>query len=171
MTLVFKAEIKPAQVREATAGIFWRQVRQPKLLLALLALLLLTQALLYAVLPQIVWSVRALLLALMLFSLAGFGFAASQYYQTLALRNFIRFKGEPVQVELDEQAYRYSASWGQGAIEWERFQSLWRFPGVWVLLQHAPDGASVLLPTDDLSPEARAFIQRKISASDAGKRR
>lgn len=163
MSLQFSTQISPAQVREATAGIFWRQLFQWRLLLGLGALLAMAQGLLWAIVPQAGLLVHGSLCLLLIISglcLAGF---ASRYYQALAQRNFVRFEGAPVQVSLDEDAYRFQASWGQGALEWARFDSLWQFSGVWVLLQHRQDGASVLLPSQDLSPQAQAFIRAKLS--------
>ncbi len=162
MSLQFSAQIDPPLVREATAGIFWRQVSQPRLLAGVVALMLLAQALFWAVMPQASWVLHAMLALLLLISALSLGGFASRYYQDLALRNFERLKGAPVRVSLEEDAYRYEASWGQGAIPWAQFDSLWRFAGVWVLLQHQPGGVSVLLPVRDLSPEARAFIEAKL---------
>lgn len=167
MSLSFSTQISPQEVREATAGIFWRQVTQWRPLLALGALFVLAQGLLWALLPKGGWVLHGmlgLLLIISALSLAGF---ASRYYQALAQRNFERFNGAPVQVSLEEDAYRFEASWGQGALDWARFDSLWRFPNVWVLLQHAQGGASVLLPSRDLSPEAQAFIQQKFAGRKA----
>jgi hypothetical protein len=100
--------------------------------------------------------------ALLLFSALGLAVFAARYNEGLAVRNFTRFEGAPVQVSLEEDAYRFRAAWGEGSIGWSDFDSLWRFPGVWVLLQHRQGGVSVLLPADGLSDEARGFIERKL---------
>lgn len=149
-------------MRQATAGIFWRQVTQWRACLGLLGLFGLAQALLWAIMPQAPWPLHVGLGALLLATALSLAVFASRYYQGLALRNFERFHGRPVQVSLDEDAYRYSAGWGQGSIEWSRFDSLWRFPTVWVLLQHSRGGVSVLLPSRDLSPEARDLIEHQV---------
>lgn len=167
MPLQFSVEISPAQVREATAGIFWRQVTQWRLLLGIGALMGLAQATLWAVLPQAGWVLHAMLAVLLIISAVALGAFASRYYQELALRNFQRLHGQPVQVELDEEAYRYQAQWGRGSIPWATFESLWRFPSVWVLLQHAQGGVSVLLPTDGLDEAAQAHILRKLGEHKA----
>lgn len=167
MPLQFSVEITPAEVREATAGIFWRQVTQWRLLAGVIGLMLLAQATLWAVLPQAGWVLHAMLALLLLISALALGAFASRYYQALAQRNFERFRGAPVSVELDEEAYRYNAQWGQGAIPWATFESLWRFPGVWVLLQHSKGGVSVLLPTAGLDEAARTHILRKLGEHGA----
>jgi hypothetical protein len=162
--------ITPDLVRQATAGIFWRQVRQPKALLILGALLLLGQALITAFFRSNQdgnFLLRGALTLLMLLSMLGVAGVAARYYVGMAQANFARIVGVPVSVELDEQAYRYNASWGQGSIEWGRFDSLWRFPQVWVLLQHLSGGVSVVLPLKDLGPEAQAFILRKLGQAGA----
>jgi hypothetical protein len=156
-------ELLPEHVREATDGVFRRQLAKPMVLFGALGLLLLCQGLLWLVLPQAGWWLHGMLFLLMVFSLLAAAVVAGRHFQDLALRNFERFAGQPAQVRLDEQAYHYQASWGQGAIEWARFDSLWRLPGVWVLLQHQEDGVSVLLPTRSLDDEARAFILRKMA--------
>lgn len=166
-SLRFTALITPDLVRQATAGIFWRQALQWRLGLGLGGILVLAQLLLASALPQAGWALHGLLALLFLFSAASVGVVASRYYQGLALRNFERFKDAPLQVSLDDEAYRYSASWGQGSIEWGRFDSLWRFADVWVLLQHLAGGASVVLPLKDLSREAQAFILRKLAQTGA----
>ena len=167
MSLQFSVQILPQQVREATRGIFWRQVTQVRALLILAGLLLLMQALLWALIPQAGWILHVLLLILLLSSALALAFFAARYYEGLALRNFTRFQGAPVAVSLDEEAYRYQAAWGQGGIPWGDFDSLWRFNGVWVLLQHRQGGVSVLLPSDGLDEEARAFIVRKVGQGKA----
>lgn len=170
MSFQFSTQISPAQVREATAGIFWRQALQPKMRWAVVALLLLGQVpitLLFRADQDGNLLVRAMLSLLLLFSLWCLAWVALQYYLGLAQKNFERIVAAPVQVSLDEDAYRFSADWGQGALEWSRFDSLWQFPGVWVLLQHAQGGASVLLPSQDLSPQAQAFIRAKLAKGSA----
>jgi hypothetical protein len=165
--LLLSVELLPEHVREATDGVFRRQLAKPIVLFGALGLLLLCQGLLWVVLPQAGWWLHAMLFLLMAFSLLVAAVVAGRHFQNLALRNFQRFAGQPAQVRLDEQAYHYQASWGQGAIEWARFDSLWRLPKVWVLLQHQEGGVSVLLPTDDLPGEAQAFILRKMAERGA----
>jgi hypothetical protein len=167
LSLRFTALVTPDLVRQATAGIFWRQALQWRLGAGLGGILLLGQLLMASALPQAGWALHGLLALLFVFSAAAVAVLASRYYQGLAVRNFERFKDAPLQVELDEEAYRYSASWGRGSIEWGRFDSLWRFPAVWVLLQHLAGGASVVLPLKDLGPEAQAFILRKLGQAGA----
>lgn len=162
MPLQFDAQVTESQVRQATSGIFWRQALQPKLLGALAVFLLFGQLLLRAVLRQASWPLHAGLGLLMLLSVAGLAVVASRHYVGLALQNFQRIVGAPVRVRLDEDAYGFEAAWGQGRLPWAQFQSLWRFSSVWVLLQHAENGASVLLPLDAMDEEAQAFIVRKI---------
>jgi hypothetical protein len=164
LPLQFQAQVSEAQVREATAGIFWAQLRQPKLLTVLGAFLLFGQLLLSLVMTDGNLVLRAALALLMLLSVLGVAWVASRYYQGIALRNFERIQAAPVRVRLDEDAYRFEAVWGQGSLPWERFQSLWRLEQVWVLLQHAQDGASVLLPAESLAEDARAFLEQKIAA-------
>jgi hypothetical protein len=124
--------------------------------------LLLSQLLLWAVLPQLPWSLHGLLGLLFLGSLLGLSFLLARHYEDQALRNFVRFKDVPVFVSLEPDAYRYRAEWGEGAIPWNAFDSLWRFAGVWVLLQHRPGGVSVLLPAEKLSEEARIFLLSRV---------
>jgi hypothetical protein len=164
----FSTEISPSHVREATAGIFWRQTAaQPLGLLGLAALLTVAESALLALVPGLAWWWYAVFLGLMLLTALGGLHAACRYYQALALRNFSRFKGAAVRVSMDREAYRYEASWGSGAIEWARFQSLWCLKNVWVLLQHAENGASVLLPAADLGPEARNFLKDRMALERA----
>jgi hypothetical protein len=164
LPLQFQAQVSEAQVREATAGIFWRQVLQPKLLAVLGVILLFGQLLLSVVMTDGNLVLRAALALLMLLSALGMAWVASRYYQGVALRNFERIQAAPVRVRLDEDAYCFEAAWGQGSLPWERFQSLWRLKQVWVLLQHAQDGASVLLPAESLAEDARAFLEQKIAS-------
>lgn len=168
MSLQFTVEIEPSVVREATRGIFWRQVTRPRVLAGLGALLLLSQVfitLLFRAHQDGNLLVRAALTLLMLLSLGGLAEVAARHYVNLAQANFARFKGAPVAVSLDPDAYRYRSAWGEGAIPWEHFDSLWRFRGVWVLLQHSQGGVSVLLPAAGLSEEARAFITARLKAA------
>jgi len=167
VSLLLSVELLPEHVREATDGVFRRQLAKPVVLAGALGLLLICQGLLWAVLPWAGWWLHAMLFLLMVFSLLVAAVVAGRHFQNLALRNFQRFAGEPAQVRLDEQAYHYQASWGQGAIEWARFDSLWKLPKVWVLLQHQEDGVSVLLPTEALDDDARTFIQRKLAERGA----
>lgn len=167
MSLLLSVELLPDHVREATDGVFRRQLTKPIVLFGALGLLLLCQGLLWVVLPQAGWWLHGMLLLLMVFSLLVAAVVAGRHFQDLALRNFQRFAGQSAQVRLDEDAYHYQASWGQGAIEWARFDSLWKLPRVWVLLQHQEHGVSVLLPTGDLNDEAQAFILRKMAERGA----
>lgn len=164
MSVQFSTEITPEHVQEATAGIFWRHTAfQPLAALGLAVLLAAAEAVLLLALPGLAWWWYCVFLGLMLLlALAGL-VAACRHYQRLALRNFGRFKGAPVRVSLEPDAYCYEASWGSGAIEWTRFQSLWRLKNVWVLLQHAENGASVLLPAADLGQEARNFLKDRLA--------
>lgn len=168
LPLRFTFEITPEQVREATAGVFWRQLRQPRLLASLAGLWVLAQAMLWMALPRVGWAPHALLGLLLPFSAWCLAVLASRHYQGLALRNFGRIQGQAVAVSLDEDAYRFEAAWGRGAIPWQRFDSLWRFEGVWVLLEHSPGGASVLLPAASLDEEARMFILGKLGPKPRG---
>jgi hypothetical protein len=158
-------------VRAATAGIFWRQALQP-ITLGLLAVLWLGAHLCLAVLfPKTPFFIHTLLALLLWGTVGGTAWIAKRHYEDLAAENFKRFEGAPVQVRLEADAYHYSASWGQGQIPWDRFQSLWCLKEVWVLLQHAKDGASVLLPVTGLDEEARAFILARIAETKAELRR
>jgi hypothetical protein len=162
LSLNFQTEIKPKHVRAATAGIFWRQAAQP-VILVLLGVLWLGAHLSLAVLfPKTPFFVHALLGLLLWGTVLGMAWVAKRHYEELAAQNFKRFEGAPVQVRLETDAYHYSANWGQGPIAWDRFQSLWCLKEVWVLLQHAKDGVSVLLPAVDLDEEARAFILARL---------
>jgi hypothetical protein len=163
LALQFSTELKSAHIVQATSGIFWRQIAKPVVVLGCLVLLLSGQGILWAVEPALGWTWHAALALLMAVTVAGSLGFASRYYQDLALRNFERFKGAPVRVGLEEGAYRYEASWGQGSIEWSQFQSLWCLRDVWVLLQHADKGVSVLLPAADLDEEARNFIRARMA--------
>ncbi len=154
-------------MRAATAGIFWRQALQPWALGALGLFWIgahLTLQLLFAKMPLSIHLSLALLFWGLLLAVAQ---VASQHYQGVAAENFRRFEGAPVKVSLDGQAYRYDASWGQGSIPWGQFQSLWRFQSVWVLLQHAQGGASVLLPTEGLDADAQAFLIEQLRVAGA----
>jgi hypothetical protein len=162
MALSFSASIDAAHVRAATAGIFWRQALQPAVAAALVGLTALCQLLLYALVPGLAWPWHLAGALLMLGSFALLGLLVSRHYQGLALRNFAQFQDAPVSVNLDEAGYHYSARWGSGSIPWDQFQSLWRFPPVWVLLQHKQGGVSVLLPSGALDEEARAFIRARV---------
>lgn len=163
MPLTFETELSPAQVREATLGIFRKQVTKPVMLAGIVALFWLAQLILLAVMHQRYPKLHLLLFLLMLATCFFLYLGASRHYVELALKNFRRFHGHPVRVRLDEQAYHYAAVWGEGSIEWAQFQSLWCFEGVWVLLQHVPGGISVLLPAAALDEEARAFLRRKLA--------
>jgi hypothetical protein len=163
LPLQFQAQVTEDQVRQVTAGIFWRQALQPKLLGAIAVFLIFGQVLLRAVLRQGSWTLHAGLGLLMLLSVAGVAWVASRHYVGLALQNFQRIVGAPVQVRLDEDAYHFEAAWGQGSLPWTQFQSLWRFEDAWVLLQHAEAGASVVLPAAALDDAARAFLLRKLT--------
>jgi len=167
LPLAFQTEIKPAHVRAATAGIFWRQVLQPMALGAVAVFWVGAHLTLYVLFARMPWSVHLSLALLFWGSLAAVAQVASQHYQGVAAQNFQRFEGAPARVSLDENAYAYDASWGQGRIEWGRFQSLWRFPTVWVLLQHAQDGASVLLPGESLDEEAKTYLVARLQAVGA----
>lgn len=168
MPLQFQTEIKPAHVKGATSGIFWRQtVGQPLSLVCLLVLFAAAQGILMATVRGLGWWCYAGFAVLMAATGLGALFMVVRYYQELALRNFSRFKDEPVRISLDQDAYRYEAAWGAGAIEWSRFQSLWTLKNVWVLLQHAERGASVLLPAADLDKDARGFIKARMAEAGA----
>jgi hypothetical protein len=151
-------------VKEATSGIFWRQaVGQPLSVACMLVLFSAALGVIVATVPGLPWWWYLGFGVLM--SLTGLGALAiaGRYYQELALRNFSRFKDEPVRIILDQDAYRYEAAWGAGVIEWSRFQSLWCLKNVWVLLQHAENGASVLLPAADLDGDARLFLRARMA--------
>jgi hypothetical protein len=165
--LSFIVNLQPAHVRAATAGIYRRQVLKPGMIAALLGLLALVEGLFWAVLPQVVWGLRALLGGLLLLSAAGTFYTAGRYYESLALRNFRRFDGQPAQARLDEAGYHYQAAWGRGSIPWAQVDSLWCLPTVWVLLEHAERGVSVLLPVADLDAEAQAYIKERLLAAGA----
>lgn len=167
MSLTFETELTPAQVREATLGIFKRQVTKPVVLAGVVGLFWLAQLILWAALHSRYPKLHLMLFLIMAVTCAFLYIGASQHYVQLALKNFQRFHGQPVKVRLDEAGYHYLASWGEGSIEWAQFQSLWCFPGVWVLLQHLPGGISVLLPAPALSEEARAFVRRKLAEAKA----
>jgi hypothetical protein len=107
--------------------------------------------------------VRGALTLLMLLSVFGVAELAARYFVGLAQANFVKITASPVTVRLDEDAYRFEADWGRGELPWSQFQSLWRFPNVWVLLQHAESGASVVLPAAALDDVARAFLLRKLA--------
>ena len=163
MSLTFETELTPAQVGEATAGIFWKQVTKPMVLASVVGLFWLAQLLLWALMQTRYPKLHLLLFLLMAVTATFVALGASRYYQEVAQRNFERFRGKPVKVRLEEDGYHYEASWGSGAIEWSQFQSLWCFKGVWVLLQHLPNGISVLLPAASLDEEARLFLRRKLA--------
>jgi hypothetical protein len=170
LSVQFSTEITPEHVREATAGIFWRHTAsQPMAAPCLAVLLAAAEAVLVLVLPGLAWWWYGIFLGLMLLLAFGGLVAACRHYQRLALRNFARFQGAPVRVSLEPDAYRYEAAWGSGTIEWSRFQSLWCLERVWVLLQHAENGASVLLPAADLGPEARDFLKERVAAARAAR--
>jgi hypothetical protein len=166
LPLHFQAQVTRAHVAESTRGIFWRQARQPKVLAVLAALLLLAQVLISALFRHNQDGnllVRGMLTLLMLLSILGVAELAARYYVGLAQANFKRIVEAPVSVRLDEDAYRFEAPWGAGTLPWSLFQSLWLFEHSWVLLQHAEDGASVVLPAAALDDEARAFLLRKLA--------
>jgi hypothetical protein len=166
--LQFQTEIKPQHVKEATAGIFWRQtVGQPVSIACLLVLFAVAQGVIMATVRGLLWWRYAGFAVFMAATGLSALFMVGRYYQELALRNFSRFKDEPVRVSLDPDAYRYEAAWGAGAVEWSRFQSLWTLENVWVLLQHAENGASVLLPAADLDGDARAYIKVRMAETGA----
>jgi hypothetical protein len=167
LPLQFQTEIKPAHVREATAGVFRSQVTRPALLLGLAALLGLAQALFWVIAPVFDWKWRLALAGLMLLSVVCATAFAGIYYRELALKNFERFTGAPLRVRLEDAAYHYEAAWGRGELAWSRFQSLWCLKQVWVLLEHSERGASVLLPAADLDEEARVFIKSRLAREGA----
>lgn len=117
--------------------------------------------------PQGLWVLHLGLALLAWSSLLGVAEVASRYYQGLALENFKRFEGAPADVQLTEEGYQYEAAWGRGRIVWDQFQSLWRLKEVWVLLQHAQGGVSVLLPVESLNAEAKVFLQDRLKAVGA----
>jgi hypothetical protein len=161
LSLRFSARIEPIHVREATSGIFWKQTLQGKVLAGFGAFVAFGQLMIWVLVPQAGWPLHLFLAFLMSLSAWGMAWVGSRHYQELALENFKRIHTAPVQVSLEEDAYRFEAPWGKGAVSWAEFHSLWRFEGVWILLQHKEDGASVLLPTADLDEAARAFILGK----------
>ena len=163
MPLQFSTELKPEHVREATTGIFLRQISKPIIFAGVAVLFVAVQAILWVLVPALSWQWHTVLAALMAVSVGGAVLFAGLYYQELALRNFRRFKGAPVRASLEDSAYRYEAGWGSGSIEWTRFQSLWCLKGVWVLLQHSEGGVSVLLPAGDLDGEARDFLKARMA--------
>lgn len=167
MSLQFQAQIQPAHVKAATAGIFWRQALQP-LALALAAVLWLGLHLTLRVLfPGAPWFLHTGLALLLASTVGGAAWLAKQHFEAQALANFSRFAEAPARVSLEPDAYAYDAAWGQGRIPWDRFQSLWRFPSVWVLLQHAQGGVSVLLPTESLDDEAKAYLLARLVETKA----
>jgi hypothetical protein len=167
LALQFQTELKPAHVKEATAGLFRRQITKPAVLLGVLALFAAVQALFWFLAPVFGAWWHAALAFLMALSIGGSVYFAGLYYEAVALRNFERFQGAPVRVSLEEACYSYEAPWGRGRIEWSRFQSLWCLGTVWVLLQHVEGGASVLLPSQDLDEEARAFLRARMARERA----
>lgn len=167
MASSFSVLIKPAHVRAATAGIFWRQALRPLSLGILGVFWIGAHLTLQALFRSMPVGIHVSLALLFWGSLAAVAQLASAHYQAEAERNFQRFEGAPAQVRLEADAYVYEASWGQGAIPWTQFQSLWRFNAVWVLLQHAQGGASVLLPTEDLDAEAQAYLVGRLTAVGA----
>ncbi len=167
MALSFQTEIRPEHVRAATAGIFWRQALQPLVLGPLVVLWLGAHLTLQALFP-LTNALMHLSLGLLLgLSVGGMAWVAKRHYEDIAVDNFKRFEGAPVQVSLQADGYGYSASWGQGSIAWGQFQSLWRFKEVWVLLQHQANGISVLLPAQDLDAEAQDFLIERLFEAKA----
>lgn len=167
MPLAFEVNLKREHVRQATAGIYRRQLLKPMVVTGAIGLLILGQGLFWAVLPQAHWVLRIMLAVLMVLSLMGTVYTAGRYYQSLAIRNFQRFEGQPAQARLDDEGYHYQASWGSGTVPWARFDSLWCLPGVWVLLEHADKGVSVLLPVADLDAEAQAYLKARLQGRGA----
>jgi hypothetical protein len=165
--LSFQVNLKPEHVRQATAGIYRRQVLKPVVIGGLLGLLAVIEGLFWAVLPQAPWSLRALLAVMAVLSVIGTLYTAGRYYESLAVRNFQRFQGQPAQARLDEEGYHYQASWGSGLVPWAKVDSLWCLPAVWVLLEHADKGVSVLLPVADLDAEAQAYLKARMQARGA----
>jgi len=164
LPLQFQTELKPEHVREATAAIFWRQtLGQPLSLLGFLVLVAVALGVFVALVPGWTWWWYAVSLGLMIAVVFGVLAMASRYYQELALHNFSRFKDAPVRVSLEQGAYRYEAAWGEGAIEWTRFQSLWCLKNAWVLLQHVENGASVVLPVLDLDGASKTFLKERMA--------
>jgi hypothetical protein len=159
--------LTPAQVREATVGIFFKQATKPLVLAGGVGLFWLAQAMLWALLYARYPKLHVMLFLIMAATCLFLYLGARRHYIDLALNNFQRFHGQPVKVRLEEDAYHYQASWGEGSIEWAQFQSLWCFKGVWVLLQHLPNGISVLLPAGALDEEARGFLRGKLLAVKA----
>lgn len=167
MPLQFQAKIEPVHVKAATAGIFWRQALQP-LALALAAVLWLGLHLtLWVLFPTAPWFLHAGLALLLASTVGGAAWLAKQHFEGQALQNFSRFAEAPAMVGLEQEAYVYEAAWGQGRLPWDRFQSLWRFPSVWVLLQHSQGGVSVLLPSESLDDEAKAYILARLAETKA----
>lgn len=167
MPLRFTTELKPVHVRAATARIFRRQITRPVVLGGTVFVFVAAQAIFWAAAPAFNWEWHTILGVLMIVLVAGTVAFADRHFQDLALRNFQRFKGCPVQVRLEDDRYCYEAQWGKGELEWSRFQSLWCLPEVWVLLQHAPNGLSVLLPAEDLDEEAKTFLKERMRAAGA----
>lgn len=167
MPLSFQTDIKPAHVRAATAGIFWRQATQPLALGVLGVFWIGAHLTLQLLFPGIPVSIHLSLGLLFWGSLAAVAQVASAHYQAEAEKNFQRFEDAPVKVRLEPQGYAYEASWGQGLLPWGQFQSVWRFKAVWVLLQHVQGGASVLLPVEDLDAEAQAYLLQQLQAAGA----
>jgi hypothetical protein len=159
--------LKPEHVREATAGIYRRQVAKPLVIAGLIGLMAVAQGLLWAVAPSAPWGLHVMLGALLLFSVFGTLYTAGRYYESLAIRNFKRFEGQVAQARLDPQGYHYKAAWGSGTVPWARVDSLWCLAGVWVLLEHADQGVSVLLPVADLDAEAQAFLKQRLAERGA----
>jgi hypothetical protein len=163
LPLHFQTEIKALHVRAATGGIFRRQVLQPVVLGLVAVFLFGMQLTLHVLFPFIPFFMHLMLALLVFASLAGLVWVLQRHYEKEALANFSRFMGAPVQVHLGAEAYRYSAAWGKGEISWNRFQSLWRFKEVWVLLQHSKGGVSVVLPSDSLDAEAQEFLLARLA--------
>ena len=163
MSLSFEVEVTPALARQATAGIFWRQVRSRKALWAALGLLAGLGLLVKLLLPSAGWIVLALVMLTVAGTMMLAAWLVCGQAMEQAAKNFSRFEGAPAQVTLTPGAYAYSASWGSGSIEWQDFQSLWRFEAVWVLLQHKAGGASVLLPVAALDDESRGYLVSRLA--------
>ena len=160
--LSFTVNLQPRHVRDATRGIFRRQVLKPGVLAGLAGLLVLGQALLWALLPKAGGILHGMLAVLMLVSVWGALALAGRHYESLALSNFRRFEGQPAQARLDLEGYHYQANWGAGTVPWGRVDSLWCLPEVWVLLEHTDKGVSVLLPLADLDTEAQAYLKVRL---------
>ncbi|MFG0332493.1 MAG: YcxB family protein [Maioricimonas sp. JB049] len=81
------------------------------------------------------------------------------------VRSDAAFRSMPdpaVTIRLDEATITFETSEHTSVMKWSRIRQVWRFPDVWLFFSYGK-GAYTLIPTDVLTDDAKALIERRVT--------